>query len=188
MSKLSVNISNNFCPHPMPLFLYGTYKDDGTPNFSLFCWMNFCWDKELHVMACLDGEKQTKDNIRARGVFSANMVTESMLPLADYLGHKSSYITSTPFDMETIKGSVLEVPIFKNSPWSYELKVTKTIHLNGSEIYICKICNVMADEKLVDTNKTIQLQEATPIVTTMESYYSLTKCGAWGDWKEISEK
>lgn len=29
MRKLSVNISNHFCPHPMPLFLYGTYNYDG---------------------------------------------------------------------------------------------------------------------------------------------------------------
>jgi flavin reductase (DIM6/NTAB) family NADH-FMN oxidoreductase RutF len=185
MSKKSIDISKNFCPHPMTLFLYGTYQEDNTPNFGLFCWLNFCWDKELRVMACIDGEKLTKDRIHANGVFSANMVTESMLPLADYLGHKNGYDTNEiPFDIETISGSVLQVPIFKNSPWSYELEVTKTIPLGGSEIYVCKICNVMADEELIAKDHSIQLQQTAPVVTTMETYFSLTRQGAWGDWKE----
>lgn len=187
MSKLSINILNNFCPHPMQLFLYGTYKDDGTTNFGLFCWINFCWDKELHVMTCLDGNKQTKDNIRANGVFSANMVTESMLPLADYLGHKNSYSTDKmPFDIETIPGSVLQVPIVKNSPWNYELKVTKTIPLDGSEIYVCKICNTTVDEELIKGNEKVRFQQIAPAITTMETYFSLTKQGDWGDWKSKS--
>lgn len=189
MSKLPVNILNNFCPHPMQLFLYGTYNDDGTPNFGLFCWINFCWDNELHVMTCLDGKKQTKDNIRENGVFSANLVTESMLPIADYLGHKNSYIKDRmPLDIETIPGSVLQVPIVKDSPWNYELKVVKTIPLEGSEIYICKICNTMVDEELLNEDKKVKFHETIPVVTTMETYFSLTKQGDWGDWKSKPEK
>lgn len=34
MSKKSSPISTDFCPQT--LFLYGTYKEDGTPNFILF--------------------------------------------------------------------------------------------------------------------------------------------------------
>ncbi len=89
MTKQSMPISNNFCPQT--LFLYGTYKDDGTPNFGLFCWFSYCWDGGLGAMACIGGEKLTKDRIRTTGVFSANLVTEEMLPLADYFGNKAGY-------------------------------------------------------------------------------------------------
>ncbi len=71
--------------------LYGTYKEDGTPNFGLFCWLSYYWDTELCVMACIGGNKLTKDRIHATKVFSANLVTEEMLPLADYLGTKEGY-------------------------------------------------------------------------------------------------
>ena len=37
-------------------------------------------------MACINGEKQTKDLIRKNGMFSANLVSEQLLPLADYYG------------------------------------------------------------------------------------------------------
>lgn len=39
-------------------------------------------------MACIGEEKQTKDLIRKNGVFSANPVSEQLLPLADYYGVK----------------------------------------------------------------------------------------------------
>ena len=34
MKKVSISITNDFCPQT--LFLYGTYKEDGAPNFGLF--------------------------------------------------------------------------------------------------------------------------------------------------------
>ncbi len=48
--------SNDFCPQTF--FTYGTYKEDGTPNFGLFCWLSYCWDGELCVTACIGGEVQ----------------------------------------------------------------------------------------------------------------------------------
>jgi hypothetical protein len=38
-------------------------------------------------MACIGGEKLTKDRIHARKVFSANLVTDEILPIADYFGN-----------------------------------------------------------------------------------------------------
>ena len=36
MAKISRQGTNDFCPQT--LFLYGTYKEDGAPDFGLFCW------------------------------------------------------------------------------------------------------------------------------------------------------
>ena len=89
MSKISVPLSNDYCPQT--LFVYGTYTADGKPDFGLFCWFSYCWDKELGVMACIADEKLTKDRIRETGVCSASLVTENLLPLADYLGNTEGY-------------------------------------------------------------------------------------------------
>ena len=55
MSKTSIKPTNDFCPQT--LFLYGTYDDEGRPDFGLFCWFSYIWDGELGVMACIGGEK-----------------------------------------------------------------------------------------------------------------------------------
>lgn len=183
MNKISVPISNDFCPQT--LFLYGTYKEDGTPDFGLFCWLSYCWDTELGVMACIGGDKLTKDRIHATGVFSANLVTESMLPLADYLGNVSGYSEEKmKISLSTSKGSVLNVPILNDSPWSFELEVSKSIPLDGGEVFLCKIRNVLADEKLANKSQSTEgrIQSISPVHTTCETYFSWEgkALGAWG--------
>jgi len=178
MGKISISPANKFCPQT--LFLYGTYKEDGTPNFGLFCWFSYCWDSELAVMACIGGEKLTKDRIKANNVFSANLVNESLLPLADYLGRTGGYSPGKmdiPIEIE--RGEVLPVPILKNSPWVFELEVTQSIRLNGSEVFVCKICNTLVAKELEDASKSVEerMRLTAPIAWagTMEegSYFPL---------------
>jgi len=182
--KKSVPVSNDFCPQTM--FLYGTWKEDGTPNFGLFCWISYIWDSELGVMACIGGGKLTRDRIRATGVFSANLVTEALLPLADYLGGTSGYTADkmrVPAAVE--KGAVLDVPVLSDSPVSFELEVFRTLELDGGEVYLCRIRNVLMDEALTDEHKTPQQQLAAilPVRTTCQTYFSWDgkSMGKWGE-------
>lgn len=191
MSKVSTKISNNFCPQT--LFLYGTYKEDGTPNFGLFCWFSYTWDSELGVMACIGGDKLTKDCIRANGVFSANLVTEEMLPLADYYGCKNGYeLDKMNITVEVMSGEVLNVPILSDSPWSYELEVQQEIHLDGSDVFLCKIRNVMADAKIIDENMSIEerIKQVAPVKTTFHTYFSFSgeQIASWGEPKARIEE
>ena len=185
MAKVSMPISNDYCPQT--LFLYGT-DGEGGPDFGLFCWFSYIWDGAVGVMACIGGEKLTLDRIRATGVFSANLVTRPLLPLADFAGStpgSDPRKKSHPF--ETAKGAVLNVPILKCSPISYELEVKKTIPLNGSSVLICGIRNVMADESLSNEEQDIlqRMLRVDPVYTTHQTYFSITgeRLGAWGDWK-----
>jgi flavin reductase (DIM6/NTAB) family NADH-FMN oxidoreductase RutF len=186
MNKKSIPVTNDFCPQT--LFLYGTYKEDGTPDFGLFCWFSYCWNGELGVMACIGGKKNTKDRIQAAKVFSANLVTETMLNVADYYGTTDGY---NPDKMKVAsdneKGQVLNVPTLKNSPLVFELEVVKEIPLDDSDIFICKIRNVLAAEELLDDSKTIEerIQSIAPVKTTCETYFSFTgkAMGKWGELK-----
>jgi flavin reductase (DIM6/NTAB) family NADH-FMN oxidoreductase RutF len=171
--KKSIPISNSFCPQP--LFAYGTYREDGKPNFGLFGWFSYCWDTELCVMACIGGNKLTKDRIKDKKVFSANLVTEEMLPLADYFGNKEGYSPDKMnIAVETEKGRVLDVPILAISPWVFELEVSQSVILNGSDVFLCKIKNVLADEFLCDETISIEkrLKTIRPVHTACQSYFS----------------
>ena len=122
MSKISLSPTNDYCPQT--LFLYGTYDENGKADFGLFCWFSYTWDTQLGVMACIGGSKLTKDNIHRQKVFSANLVTEEMLPLADYLGCTDGHNPEKMnLDIEIEKGSVLPVPVLAISPVVLELEV-----------------------------------------------------------------
>ena len=183
-NKISVAPTNDFCPQT--LFLYGTYDDEGRADFGLFCWFSYIWDNELGVMACIGGSKLTKENIHKRKVFSANLVTEKLLPLADFLGnHPGESPEKKNLVIETEKGSVLPVPVLKASPVSYELEVKQFIPLNDGEVMLCSIRNVLQDDFLANGagSSPEKLSAIAPVHTTCHRYFSWSGAdlGSWGE-------
>ena len=153
MSKVSVPVTNDLCPQT--LFVYGTYKEDGQPNFGLFCWFSYCWFDDLGVMCAIGGRKTTQERILANRVFSANMVVEKNLPLADYFGTADGH-DADKMDIPVAweKGAVLDVPVLSSSPLTFELEVDKVITTNeeeGDTVFLCRIRNVLKDAELVDS-------------------------------------
>ncbi|MBQ2954658.1 MAG: flavin reductase [Clostridia bacterium] len=154
MSKISVPITNDWCPQT--LFTYGTFKADGQPNFGLFCWFSYCWFDEMGVICAIGGRKQTQDRILATRVFSANLVTEDNLALSDYFGTADGHDADkmdVPFQWE--RGQVLDVPVLTDSPFAFELEVEKVIPTNeeeGDTVFLCRIRNVLKDKALLESN------------------------------------
>ena len=195
MKKISIGPENKYCPQA--LFLYGTYKEDGAPNFGLFCWFSYCWDSKLSVMACIGGNKLTKDRIREGKIFSANLVTEPLLPLADYLGNTKGYKKGKmDIPVETESGAVLNVPVLRDSPWVFELEVKQSIPLKGSDVFICKIRNTLIAEELADNSRSVEekLRFTAPLIWLSSSgdgnYFSIDPAskGATGDWRSLYKK
>ena len=184
MEKVSIGASNNFCPQT--LFLYGTYKEDNTPNFGLFCWVSYYWGDNLGVMAAICEDKLTRDRIRSNGVFSMGLVTEEMLPFADYFGNKSGYDTKKMDIIKSVEnGRVLNVPVLEICPWTFELEVDKTFTDGGVNIYLCKIRNVLADKMLCDENISSEekLKQIRPARTVGGTYFAWNgnEIGKWGE-------
>ena len=184
MSKISLKPTNDYCPQT--LFLYGTYDDEGRADFGLFCWFSYIWDGELGVMACIGGDKLTRDNIRKRKVFSANLVTEALLPLADRLGNTAGH---SPEKMKILpeaeEGRVLPVPVLSASPVSFELEVKQFLPLHDGEVMLCGIRNVLQDELLAKEglSSTEKLAAIAPVRTTCTRYFGWQgqNLGAWGE-------
>ena len=184
MSKISITPTNDYWPQT--LFLYGTYDDEGKADFGLFCWFSYIWDGELGVMACIGGEKLTKENIHRRKVFSANLVTEALLPLADYLGNTpGSDPEKQSLDLKIEKGRVLSVPILTASPVSFELEVKQFIPLHDGEVMLCAIRNVLQDDLLANGagGSPEKLVAIAPVRTTCNRYFGWngSNLGAWGE-------
>ena len=190
MRKVSLAPTNDFCPQT--LFLYGTYDAEGRPDFGLFCWFSYIWDGEYGVMACIGGDKLTKENIRREKVFSANLVTEALLPLADYLGHTDGHDPEKRKALpETEPGRVLPVPVLADAPVAFELEVKQFIPLHDGEVMLCRIRNVLQDEALAKGagGAAEKLAAIAPVRTTCNRYFAWNGAdmGPWGgpmaQWK-----
>jgi len=192
MSKISIEKCNDFCPQT--LFAYGTYREDGRANFGLFCWMTYYWDTDLGVVACIGGSKKTRDLIHKNNVFSANLVTQEMLPLADYFGNKEGYDPQKMnIKVDVEKGAVLDVPVLVMSPVAFELEAVRSLPMDDGEVFLCKIRNVLSEESLRDEGKTLEerFDVIRPVNSTCNSYFSWDGkfLGAWGEpMKELREE
>ena len=183
MGKISLKPNNDYCPQT--LFLYGTYDENGSPDFGLFCWFSYFWDGEMGVMCAIGGDKLTKQTIKRNKVFSANLVTEALLPIADYLGcTNGSDPDKMKIDLDIGRGEVLDVPILNSSPVNFELEVTDMIPKKDGDVILCKIRNVLQDESL-SSDETVEqkLARIAPVRTTAKTYlsYEGRAMGSWGE-------
>ena len=191
MKKVSVFATNDLCPQT--LFVYGTMNEDNTPDFGLFCWFSYCWIEHLGVICAIGGSKRTLENIRRTGVFSANIVVENNLPLAEYFGTadgRDGDKMDVPVEWE--KGAALNVPILCSSPISFELEVDKEISTGERDetVLICRIKNTLKDENLVESSMTSEeiLKAVAAVRTCIDYDYWSWDGRHLGKWHERAKE
>lgn len=191
MKKVSVSATNDICPQT--LFVYGSMNEDGTPNFGLFCWFSYCRFDQLGVICAIGGSKRTLENIRRNRVFSANLVTESNLSLADYFGTADGRDNDKmDVAVEWEEGAVLPVPILCSSPISFELEVDKEVSTGGTDevVLLCHIRNTLKAEHLVNSSMTSE-----EIIKITAAVRTCIACDYWswdgrylGKWHERAKE
>lgn len=191
MKKVSLQATNDICPQT--LFVYGTENGDGTANFGLFCWFSYCWFDQLGVICAIGGSKRTLENIRRNKIFSANLVTEHNLPLADYFGTadgRDGDKMNVPVAWE--KGPVLGVPVLESSPISFELEVDKEIQTGKQDevVLLCRIRNTLKDERLTDPQLTAEdiMKTTAPVKTCVNCDYWSWDGRYLGKWHERAKE
>lgn len=191
MAKVSVEVNNNLCPQT--LYVYGTRNEDGRADFGLFCWISYCWLDQLGVMCAIGGRKATLANIRRNRVFSANLVSEAMLPLADYFGTadgRDADKMDVPVRWE--RGAVLDVPVLADSPLSFELEVEREIATNDEDgtVFLCHIRNTLEEAALADPALTAaeRLRMTAAVRTTGDEEYWAWDGRHLGHWHEPAQK
>jgi len=182
-----IDMEPDFIFSPQPMYIIGTRNEDGTPNFCIITWIGFSFDKTPHLMMTIGGSKRTKTNILRERAFSANLITEDNLWLADYFGCTTGE-TSAKRDVEwswTV-GRTVDAPVLDRCHWVYECEVDRVIELDGSHLFLAEIRNIQIDEAYRGMDmKKIDLTQIKPAVYGPYQYFSIDrKLGEMGQWKE----
>ncbi|BCJ93182.1 hypothetical protein acsn021_07510 [Anaerocolumna cellulosilytica] len=184
MSKINIEPSCVFSPQPM--YLIGTKDEEGIPNFCIITWIGFSFDKTPHLMMTMGGSKQTKTNILRDKMFSANLVSEDIIWLADYFGTagtEEKRKSKVAYDYEW--GNALKVPVLEQSKWVYECEVTKIIELDGSHLFLSDIKNIQIDKAFEGIDlEMIDLKKLNTAIYAPYNYFSIgERIGSCGEWK-----
>ncbi|MCR4399074.1 MAG: flavin reductase family protein [Firmicutes bacterium] len=176
MQKRSVKPQRGF--FPQPAYLVGCFGQDGRANFALNTWITVC-STEPPGLVLTAGDahlKKTAGRILETGVFSANLVTESILEAADYCGVVSGHAVDK---VETTglswgKGAVLDVPVLDDSPWVYECMVIQSVRSGDGTLFLSKVESMQLDEGISDPSLgKVDIRRVAPVIYAHFAYYSL---------------
>lgn len=172
--KRSVAAQRGF--FPQPAYVIGAFRDDGDPNFTLITWITFCSVDPPTLMFASRGHKMTPALVVRTGAFSANLVTVSMVHLADYFGNVSGHTTSKCADTAVCwsRGAVLDVPVLDDSPWVFECELVKTVSYANSMVFFGEVRNILVDERTADSAYgRVDTSLLDPVVYAPLHYYAL---------------
>ena len=149
MKRKSVKPIFSMCVQPS--FIIGTNNEDGSNNFAPITWVSATHGEGEGYLLVISmaGTKATKANVLREGIFSANLVSKSMLPLMDYFGSKHAKESNKKDISHGVsKGAVLNIPTLDESPWVYECKVKKQVETGDSTTFFAEIKNIQMDERM----------------------------------------
>ena len=148
--------------YPMPVFIIGTYNEDGTPNA-----MNAAWGgvtEEAQLTICVDAEHKTAENVLARKAFTVSMGTAKTVNACDYVGIVSGNKEPNKFakaGFHATKSSFVDAPLIDELPMALECEMisydSEACRLVG------KVINVCVDEAYLDANGKVDVAKLQPI-------------------------
>ena len=162
--------------YPQPVFIIGTYNEDGTPNA-----MNAAWGgitEETEITICIDDTHKTADNLVKRNAFTVSMGTEQSMIACDYVGMVSGQ--DHPDKMNKTgwhawPSEFVDAPLFEELPMALECRVKsydkETCRLVG------EIVNISADESILNEKGKVDPAKLKPIIydSMNHAYWSMGK-------------
>ena len=148
--------------YPQPVFILGTYDENGIPDA-----MNAAWggiSEENEVSVCISENHKTTENILLKKAFTVSMGTADQVVACDYVGIESG--TKVPDKVAragwtVTKSDFVDAPLFDQLPMAMECELIsydpETCRLVG------KIVNVSADESVLNDKGVVDPMKLRPI-------------------------
>lgn len=160
------NLGAKLALYPTPLTIIGA-MDSNKPTWTLVAHIGILGHDRLLVS--LAGNHYINDKIKATGKLSINIVSEELLPKADYVGSVSGAKVdkSDVFDYELGEGGT---PIIKASPLSIECEVVDNYDAgNNFDNFIVKFTSTYVEEENIENDK-ISYRKMKPVLFEFPTY------------------
>ena len=172
----------------MPVFIVGTYDENGKPNAMNAAWGGIDYDDQINL--CLSAEHKSTINLQKAKAFTVSMGTVEQLVACDYVGITSGNKVKDKFEKagwHATKSEFVNAPVIDELPMTIECELVsydpEMCHLVG------RIVNVSADESILDEKGKIDPKKLRPITydPVNHKYIALGEAvgNAFSDGKKI---
>ena len=184
----------NFGPetwlYPMPVFIIGTWNEDGTPNA-----MNAAWGGTANsgkIAICVDRNHKTTENFLTRKAFTVAIADVKTVVPADYVGIVSCFDVPDKISragLTAVPSQLVDAPVFEEFLMTLECRMVS--YDEDSELLIGEIVNISAEESILSGDGQIDIMKLQPITfdPVHNGYHVIgEKVGnAFSDGKELEK-
>ena len=149
--------------YPQPVFIVGTYDEEGRPDAMNAAWGGIDYDDRINL--CLSEGHKTVKNLLATRAFTVSMGTADQLVACDYVGIVSGNKEPDKFakaGFHAVKSEFVNAPLIEELPMTVECELMsydpQTCHLVGH------IVNVSADESILNEKGKIDPAKLRPLI------------------------
>jgi flavin reductase (DIM6/NTAB) family NADH-FMN oxidoreductase RutF len=183
------NIGNHSPLYPTPTTVVGT-KVNGKINWLAIAHIgNIGFDC---LLLSMHKSHHSNQGIKKNETLSVNMVSESMMIPADYVGMKSGKDVDKSYVFEYFNGEIENAPMIKSSPITMECSVIDIYETEHHDNFIVKIENSYVSESVLDENEKIDFNLVKPLLFEMpnKGYYKVgSRVGdAWKEGNKFTNK
>jgi flavin reductase (DIM6/NTAB) family NADH-FMN oxidoreductase RutF len=163
--------------YPTPVFVVGTYDKDGRPNVMTAAWCGICCSQPPCIGVSLRKATHTHGSIVERKAFTVNVPSEKYVKEVDYFGiatgKKVDKFSAT--GLTPVRGGIVDAPYIEEFPFILECTLIHTIELGLHTHFIGEILDIKADEALLGSDDSIDVEKVEPIVFAPEvrKYFGL---------------
>ncbi|WP_338971573.1 flavin reductase family protein [Fusobacterium vincentii] len=141
---------------PLPVYIIGTYDENGKANA-----MNLAWGVQCGYHEVIAREHKTMENILLKKVFTISLATKSTKDIADYFGivsgNKVNKIEKS--GVHIVKSENIDAPIIEEFPLTLECKVIDIQEELGDYRVVAEIINTLADESVLNEKGEIDVEK-----------------------------
>ncbi len=165
--------------HPTPVWVVGTYGDDGKPNGAAVAWGGICCNSPPCIAIALRAATYTHGNITRRKAFTVCVPSEEQAKEADYFGMVSGKDTDkfAATGLTPVRSELVDAPYIEEFSLVLECTLLQTIELGKHTQFVGEILDVKADESILGEGGMPDIEKLKPIIFApgVQTYHSIGK-------------
>lgn len=139
--------------YPQPVFIIGSYDENGTPDAMNAAWGGISESNELSM--CLSAGHKTVKNILKRKAFTVSMATADTVVPCDYVGMVSGNNVENKLEkagFHAVRSEFVDAPLIEELPMAVECRLIsydpESCRMVGEIVNVCAEESVLTDGKI----------------------------------------
>lgn len=162
---------------PTPVWVVGTYDENGEPNIMTAAWSGICCSKPPCVAVSLQKIRSSYNNIIKHKAFTISIPSQQYMIEADYIGIFSGKKVDkfAVTGLNAVRSELVDAPYVKEFPLILECRLIHTIELGLHTQFIGEIMDVKVDEDALGDNSLPSIGKINPFVYSFPElkYYAI---------------